>query len=150
MEAEELCVGLGEAGVEVTKEEVELMMAKWDEDCSGDLNFDEFLKGLRGVLSEDRQAIVDAAWSKFDVDGTGAITVDDLKGGGYDCSQHPKFQSGEMTEEEIFAEFLGAFGDKDGDGSITQEEWNDYYRGISSSFDTDDQFIQSITNAWKL
>ena len=55
-----------------------------------------------------------------------------------------------MTEEQIFEEFLGAFGDKDGDGQISKEEWDDYYRGISSSFDTDDQMVQSITNAWKL
>jgi hypothetical protein len=31
---------------------------------------------------------------------------------------HPKFQNGEMTEDEIFAEFLGNFGDKNGDGKI--------------------------------
>ena len=150
VDPEEMCTGLTEAGVEVTKEEVALLIAKWDEDCSGDINFDEFLKGLRGVLSEPRQAVVDAAWAKFDVDGSGTINIDDLKGGGYNCSQHPKFISGEMTEDDIFGEFLGAFGDKDGDGSISKEEWYDYYRGISSSFDTDEQFVQSITNAWQL
>ena len=46
-------------------------MNKWDEDCSGNLNFDEFLKGVRGELSEARQATVDAAFAKFDVDGSG-------------------------------------------------------------------------------
>jgi|TARA_B110001450_G_C17336375_1_gene365641 Ca2+-binding EF-hand superfamily protein len=55
-----------------------------------------------------------------------------------------------MTEEEIFEGFLKAFGDKDGDGEISKDEWCDYYKGISSSFDTDDEFVQSITNAWKL
>ena len=49
-----MAIGLTEAGVEITKEEVEILMSKWDEDCSGDLNFDEFLKGLRGSLSEAR------------------------------------------------------------------------------------------------
>ena len=149
VEPEEMLTGLTEAGVEVTLEEIGILMAKWDEDCSGDLNFDEFLKGLRGYLSEDRAAVVDAAWNKFDVDGTDTITIDDLKAGGYNVEQHPKFQSGEMTEEEIFGEFLGAFGD-DGDGVISKEEWIDYYNGISSSFDTDDEFVQSITNAWGL
>ena len=83
VEPSEMLTGLTEAGVEVTLEEIEILMAKWDEDCSGDLNFDEFLKGLRGFLSEERQAVVDAAWNKFDVDGTGSITVDDLKAAGF-------------------------------------------------------------------
>ena len=90
VEADEMVTGLTEAGVEITKDEVEVLMAKWDEDCSGDLNFDEFLKGLRGGLSPDRQAVVDAAWSKFDVDGTGEITTADLQAAGYNASEHPK------------------------------------------------------------
>ena len=91
VEPEEMLTGLTEAGVEVTLEEIEILMAKWDEDCSGDLNFDEFLKGLRGFLSEERQAIVDAAWNKFDVDGTNTITIDDLKAAGYNVESNPKF-----------------------------------------------------------
>ena len=31
-----------------------------------------------------------------------------------------------MTEEEIFGEFLTAFGDKDGDGEISKDERDDY------------------------
>ena len=81
-------------------------MDKCDEDCSGNLNFDEFLKGIRGELSEARQAVVDAAFAKFDAAGGGTISLDDLKANGYNVEQHPKFQSGEMTEEEIFNEFL--------------------------------------------
>jgi len=58
-------------------------MEKWDEDCNGTLNFDEFLKGLRGGLNQNRQAVVDAAWNKIDVDGSGQINVDDLHQAGY-------------------------------------------------------------------
>lgn len=119
-------------------------MDKWDKDCTGILNFDDFLKGVRGELSEARQATVDAAWAKFDVDGSGNINIDDLKAAGYNAAENPKVQSGEMTEDQVFEEFLGAFGDKDGDGSISKEEWDDYYRGISSSFDSDAEFVQSI------
>ena len=91
VDADEMHIGLNEAGCEISKAEVQCLMAKWDEDCSGNLNFDEFLKGIRGTLSPARQAVVDAAFAKFDVDGTGSITIDDLKGGGYNVEQHPKF-----------------------------------------------------------
>merc|ERR1712196_287779 len=147
VDPEEMCIGLNEAGCNVTKEEVAILIAKWDNDLSGDINFDEFVKGIRGNLSEARQLAVNAAWNKFDVDRTGHINIADLEQAGYDVSNHPKFKSGEMTKEEIFNKFLSAFGDNDGDGSISKDEWDDYYRGISSSFDTDEQFVQSITNA---
>ena len=101
-----MLTGLTEAGIEITMDEINVLMEKWDEDCSGDLTFDEFLKGLRGVLSEERQAVVDAAWGKFDVDGTGTITIEDLTAAGYNTDHHPKVLSGEITSEEVFAEFL--------------------------------------------
>lgn len=59
----------------------------------------------------------------------------------YDCSHHPKFISGEKTEDEIFTEFLKSFGDARGDGKITKSEWNDYYSAVSASIDTDDYFV---------
>ena len=68
----------------------------------------------------------------------------------YDVSMHPKFQNGEMTEEEIFGEFLSNFGDKNGDGLISREEWNEYYAAISSNIDNDDHFVLLMRNAWKL
>ena len=149
VDADELYTGLTEFGCDLSKAEVALLMENFDEDGSGSLNFDEFLKGIRGDMNEARQAIVDQAWAKFDKDSSGEITMADLQGV-YNVDHHPGFISGEKTEEEIFGEFLGAFGDSNADGSITKDEWNDYFRGISSSFDTDAEFEQSITNAWKL
>ena len=150
VDADEMHTGLNEAGCDVSLAEVQCLMDKWDEDGSGSLNFEEFLKGVRGTLSVARQAVVDAAFSKIDAAGGGTINIDDLKAGGYNAKAHPKVQSGEITEEQIFSMFLSAFGDKDGDGEISKDEWDDYYKGISSSFDTDTQFVQSISNAWRL
>ena len=55
-----------------------------------------------------------------------------------------------MSEEEVFAKFLESFGDQDGDGLISKEEWYNYYCGISASVDSDEEFVLIITNAWKL
>ena len=45
---------------------------------------------------------------------------------------------------------MGRMGDSDGDGKISKQEWYDYYSGISSSVDTDEEFVLILTNAWKL
>jgi len=63
---------------------------------------------------------------------------------------HPKVQSGELTEEEVFVEFLQNFGDKNRDGTITREEWNDYYAAVSSNIDNDDHFVNLMKMAWRL
>ena len=100
-------------------------------------------------MNEKRQAMVDKAFLKFDNDGSGEITAADLKGV-YNCSMHPKVQNGEMTEDEVFLEFLSSFGDKNRDGKIQRDEWNEYYAAVSSSIDNDDHFVQLMKAAWKL
>ena len=98
-------------------------------------------------MNEKRQAMVDKAFLKFDADGSGVITAADLKGV-YNCNFHPKVQSGEMTEAEGFLEFLANFGDKNRDGCIQRDEWNEYYAAVSSSIDNDDHFVQLMKAAW--
>ena len=93
--------------------------------------------------------MVDKAFLKFDKDGNGYIDAQDLKGV-YNCSFHPKVISGEMTEDQVFLEFLAHFGDKNGDGRITKHEFHDYYAAVSASVDNDDHFVQLMKSAWKL
>ena len=63
---------------------------------------------------------------------------------------HPKVQRGELTEDQVFMEFLGNFNDKNKDGKVDREEWNEYYAAVSSSIDNDDHFVQLMKSAWKL
>ena len=77
------------------------------------------------------------------------ITSADLKTV-YNCNMHPKVISGEMTEDEVFMEFLQNFGDKNKDGMISKAEWNDYYAAVSANIDNDDHFCNLMRAAWKL
>jgi len=43
--------------------------------------------------------------------GCGKVAASDLRVA-FKCSSHPKVQSGEITEDEAFLEFLTNFGDK--------------------------------------
>ena len=90
-----------------------------------------------------------AAYYKFDKNADGVITAADLRDV-YNTKFHPKVQSGEMTEDEVFLEFLQNFGDRNNDGKISQEEWIEYYSAVSASVDNDDHFVQLMRTAWKL
>lgn len=113
------------------------------------MDFDEFLVAMRGKPSDRRQAYIDKAFFKFDKDANGFITSEDLRGV-YDCSMHPKVVNGEMTQDEVFVQFLKCFGDKNGDGKITRSEWNDYYAAVSSNIDNDEHFVELMKMAWRL
>jgi hypothetical protein len=95
-----------------------------------------------------RQAVVDAAWFKFDIYNAGIITIEEIKAKGLNAKSNLDFQSGRKTEEAIINEFIGAFGDKYGDGAIYYEDWYDYYIDISSGFDNSENFVKSIQDTW--
>ena len=63
--------------------------------------------------------IIDKAFLKMDKDCSGFIEPNDLRGV-YDCSQHPKVRSGEMSEDDVFKEFLVSFGDVNKDFKISK------------------------------
>ena len=140
IEQEEFYWGMRDMQVEISKREAAILLDSFDLDHDGTVNFDEFLVGIRGEPAEVRKKWIHKAFLKFDKDGNGTITAADLKGV-YNCSMHPKVISGEMTEDDVFVDFLKNFGDKNGDGKITMQEWDDYYAAVSSNIDNDDHFI---------
>ena len=110
------------------------LMKYLDKNGDGTIDYDEFLVAVRGRPFPRRQLIIDKAYLKFDKNCDGQITAKDLKGV-YDASMHPKVQSGEYSEEQVFMEFLSCFGDVNKDGIISRQEWNDYYSAVSASID---------------
>ena len=120
-----------------------------DTNQDGNVDFDEFLRGIRGCPNASRQEVCDVAFTKFDVNGSGCVTASDLRVA-YNAAAHPKVISGEITEDEAFLEFLANFGDKNNDGKITMAEWNDYYAAVSSSIDNDDHYVELMRTAWKM
>ena len=119
IDKQEFYWGLQDLGAGVSKNEASLLLDYLDTNQDGVVSYDEFLVGIRGTPNEKRMEVIDLAFKKFDKDGNGTVTSADLRVV-YDCSQHPKVISGEMTPEEVFVEFLPSFGDKNGDGIITK------------------------------
>lgn len=149
VDKEEFYWGLKEYGVTITKREAEILLDFLDTNEDGFVNYDEFLVAIRGKPNQKRQAFIDKAFLKFDRDGNGRVNSSDLKTV-YDCTGHPKVRSGEMSEDEVFVNFLQNFGDKNKDGTITRSEWNDYYAAVSANIDNDEHFVQLMKTAWKI
>ncbi|CAG2202228.1 Calcyphosin,Calcyphosin-like protein [Mytilus edulis] len=125
-----------------------------DVDHSKCLSLKEFSDGikafaLRPPMSQTRISIINEAFAKFDKTGDGVITVEDLRGV-YSVKRHPKYLNGEMTEDQILRTFLDVFDQGVKDGTVTKEEFTNYYSGVGANIDTDEDFVKMMKTAWKI
>jgi hypothetical protein len=121
-----------------------------DKDDSGSITYDEFLVGIRGVLNARRRELVHMAFDVIDKDGSGIITVDDIRDV-YNVSGHPEVIAGTKKPEQVLLELLDNFdvgGTKD--GQVTIGEFENYYANVSASIDSDDYFELMMRNAWHI
>jgi len=90
--------------------------------------------------------MVHLAYNVLDKDGSGQVTIEDIEIA-YDVSQHPDFQSGLKTAKEVLLDFMSVWETRKRDGIVTIEEFEDYYKDMSASIDSDDYFELMIRNA---
>jgi hypothetical protein len=106
----------------------------------------------------------------------GQITIEDLKGV-FNVKNHPKYLSGELTEEQLMKQYLDSFDTKNhGDGIINYDEFvhceffslfcfgvinyclikflnffsQKDYAAVSSNIDSDPYFDAMMRQSWKL
>lgn len=126
-------------------------MKYYDTDGDGQINVEEFMRGLRDELTERREAMVWRAFNLMDMNGSGQIEAKDVYAL-YDVSQHREFIEGTKTKDEIMADFLNSFDGCKGnnDGVISKDEWLEYYTDLSVSVPSDDYFVQMMESTWNM
>lgn len=136
-------------GIPITDDEVSAIVKYFDTNKDGKISFDEFLRAIRGDLNDRRTEMVHLAYGVLDKSGDGLVTIEDIMIA-YDATYHPDFQSGRKTKEEVLREFMTVWETHKKDGIVTKEEFEDYYKDISASIDSDDYFELMIRNAWHI
>jgi len=92
----------------LSKSETQYLFKFFDLNNNGTIDYEEFLRGIRGEMNSFRKGITKKAFNKLDKDRSGNIEVDDLRGV-YSTKNHPDVQAGRRTEDEVLAEFLDTF-----------------------------------------
>lgn len=134
--------------VKFTQAEKNALFKLFDRDQEGFVNYDEFVRGIRGDMSDFRLNWVKQAFQTLDTDGSGVVTMGEMSRT-YDVSQNPAVQSGKITPEEAMRQFMKHY-DANMDGQITFEEFVENYQWVSASIDSDDYFELMMRNAWHI
>jgi Ca2+-binding EF-hand superfamily protein len=141
--------------VDLNQNEIKILFNAFDNDGSGCVDYNEFLREVRGEMNGYRKKITLQAFDKIDVDKSGVVDISEVKTL-YNCKNHPDVKSGKKTEEEVYGEFIETFEMHHGttkgrrDKRVTRDEFLEYYNNISSSIDLDEYFEVMMNNAWKL
>jgi Ca2+-binding EF-hand superfamily protein len=136
-------------GIPISDDEVSAVVKYFDTNMDGKISFDEFLRAVRGDLNDRRTEMVHLAYHVLDRSGDGLVTIADIMEI-YDASFHPDFASGRKTKEEVLREFMTIWETHKKDGIVTMAEFEDYYKDVSASIDSDDYFELMIRNAWHI
>ncbi len=142
--------------VEISPVETEMLFKEFDKDGSGAIDYDEFVRGIRGPMNAFRRALSMKAFNIMDKDKSGVIDINDIKGV-YNAKFHPDVKAGKRTEDDVLGEFLETFethhavrNGNQKDQSVTKDEWVEYYNNISASIDSDEYFEVMMNSAWNL
>lgn len=110
-------------------------------------NYDKYYMELTGGLNDARMGIVHQIFASLDKSGCGSVACSNLRVN-YNVASHPRVISGHLSEDEAFLEFLACFPDSKNDGTISYDEFCDYYAAVSMLVADDNHFHQLMKQAW--
>lgn len=134
--------------VPFTAAEKNALFTFFDRDNAGVINYDEYIRAVRGDMNENRLALVQQAFGILDANNNGIISLDEIQKH-YDVSQVPGVKTGKVSPEDAFKTFMGHY-DSNHDGSIAFDEFVEQYNWVSASIDDDNYFELMIRNAWHI
>jgi len=66
--------------IDVPDQDMQRLFNAFDVDGGGNVDYDEFLRIVRGEMSEARKSLVLQAFKKIDKTGDGVLQLEDIKG----------------------------------------------------------------------
>ena len=128
----------------------------FDQDGSGEINYDEFVKAVIGDMNQRRLAVVNAAFQKLDADQSGTLSSQEITQS-FNSKAHPKVISGEITEDAALYGFIDTFNNfmisRTGDirnTNVNLEDFVMYYNCVSCLEPNDSKFEQMVAQTWNL
>ena len=140
--------------VPIGDENIKNLFEMFDKTNTGLVNYEEFLRYVRGEVNATRKGLIELAFKKLDKEGRGAVDVKYMKGQ-FDAKNHPDVKTGKKNEDQVLGEFLETFEmfanlKNINSPEINKDEFQEYYENVSAAIDDDKYFELVIASPWKL
>ncbi len=84
--------------IDIPEDYIDTIFGAFDLNRDGTIDYDEFLRIIRGDLTAPRLALVKKAYAKLDKDGSGVVDIEDIRDV-YSTSKHPDVLSGKKSSD---------------------------------------------------
>lgn len=139
---------LGDIGVLLNKTEIAELSRLLDRNGDGKISYDEFLYHFAPPMSQARIDAINEVFDKIDTNKNGVLEINDLNLRHPPEERNSSRQTAKMSSNEtIFQNLIKTF-EKNGDGTISRQEFMDYYREMSVNIDDDNHFSLLLHNSW--
>ena len=139
----------------ITSEEVEKLFDYFDKERNGRIDYDEFIRRIRGQMSDSRKNIVEEIFNTLEPDQEGFVHINKVNQF-FNPENHPDVLSGKRNPNEVYQEFVDTFegnhnylnGDEAQFGNVDIDEFCDYYDSVSMMIDSDSEFEDMLRGVW--
>ena len=141
----------------LNNEDIEELFISFDKEERGTINYDDFIRILRGELNEKRKDLVQNIFKHLDIDNRGELSIDELLNI-YNPKQSLEYLEQKKSEDEamrIFEESLKGNhkylnGDEGDTKPVDIEEFEDFYESVSLMIPSDEVFRDIVLRTWGL
>jgi calcyphosin len=147
----DLAAALEQFNIALTEEELSAIWSEYDRVGNGKIDPVDFTAALRSNgISAFRRTLMERAWGTLKKDPYGAVDAQQLTSA-YNAANHPDVVRGARTEDDVTAEFRSAFSPATNpSGSISQQEFEQYYSAVSATIEEDDTFAALMRGCWNI
>ena len=142
---------------QLTEEEIKELFLAFTKEETTKVNYDEFIRILRGELSQNRKELVEQVYKSINEENKEGLNIEEVFGfynpkGSYEFLYlKDKEENAKKIFENTFIEnHIYLNGEKGKDKLVDLDEFIDYYESVSLMIHDDDTFREVILKSWNL
>ena len=142
---------------QLTEEEIKELFLAFTKEETTKVNYDEFIRILRGELSQNRKELVEQVYKSINEENKEGLNIEEVFGfynpkGSYEFLYlKDKEENAKKIFENTFNEnHIYLNGEKGKDKLVDLDEFIDYYESVSLMIHDDDTFREVILKSWNL